>query len=128
MPSGWPPVPLSNPGENNKSRGLESDNLPKEPVKAENAKVVNKCTISPFTNLYLPLLPFNPPTSMREQESLDKNWATELCDRLDQLIASESSSRQYSHADRHEKRGAPGDSDYMNNYDARKYCRECALF
>ncbi|OPJ79346.1 hypothetical protein AV530_013169 [Patagioenas fasciata monilis] len=68
MPSGWPPVPLPNPGENNKSKGLESDNLPKEPVKDANAKVVNKCTITPFTNLYLPLPSFNPPTSTREQK------------------------------------------------------------
>ncbi|OPJ82446.1 hypothetical protein AV530_010276 [Patagioenas fasciata monilis] len=106
MPSGWPPVPLPNSGENSKSRELESDNLPKEPVKAENAKVINKCTISPFTNLYLPLLPFNPPTSMREQkESLDKNWTTELCDRLDQLIASETNSRQCGHADRDWEKG-----------------------
>ncbi|XP_071662293.1 uncharacterized protein [Patagioenas fasciata] len=129
MPSGWPPVPLPNTGENSNSRGSESDNLPKEPVKAENAKVVNKCTISPFTHLYLPLRSFNPPTSTREQkESLDKNWTTELCDRLDQLIASESNSWQCSHGDRDGKGGAPGGSGYTNNYDARKYWRECALF
>ncbi|OPJ81018.1 hypothetical protein AV530_004375 [Patagioenas fasciata monilis] len=93
MPSGCPPTLLPNPDENSKE--LESDNLPKEPVKAENAKAVNKCTISPFTNLYLPLPPFNPPTSTREQKELpDKNWAKELCEGLDQLLASESSSWQ----------------------------------
>ncbi|OPJ82185.1 hypothetical protein AV530_008535 [Patagioenas fasciata monilis] len=129
MASGWPPTLLSNPDENNKSEGLEKDDLPKESVKAENAKAGNKCTIRPFTNLYLPLLPFNPPTSTREQkESLDKNWTKELCERLDQLIARESSSRQCSHADCDRKGGAPEDSGYTNNYDARKYWRECALF
>ncbi|OPJ71001.1 hypothetical protein AV530_017320 [Patagioenas fasciata monilis] len=129
MPSGCPPTLLPNPDENNKSKGLESDNLPKEPVKTENAKVVNKCTTSPSTNLRPPLLSYNPPTSRREQkESLDKNWTKQLCERLDQLIASESSSRQCGHADRDGKWGAPGDSGYANNYDARKYWRERALF
>ncbi|OPJ69688.1 hypothetical protein AV530_012676 [Patagioenas fasciata monilis] len=111
MPSGWPPVPLPNTDENNKSRGLESDNLPKEPVKAENAKVVNQCTISPFTNLYLPLPPFNPSTSTREQkEPLNKNWTKELRERLDKLIVSESNSRQCGHADCDKKGDEPGDS------------------
>ncbi|OPJ86979.1 hypothetical protein AV530_014891 [Patagioenas fasciata monilis] len=120
MPSGCLPTLLPNPDENSESKGLESDNLPKEPVKAENAKLVNKCTISTFTNLYPPLWSFNPPTSMREQkESLDKNWTKELCDKLDQLIASESNSRQCGHADRDGKGGAPGNSGYTHNYDAR---------
>ncbi|OPJ78407.1 hypothetical protein AV530_003250 [Patagioenas fasciata monilis] len=45
MPRGWPPVPSPNPGENSESRGLESDDSPKEPAKAENAKVVNKAIV-----------------------------------------------------------------------------------
>ncbi|XP_065718033.1 uncharacterized protein [Patagioenas fasciata] len=96
LPSGWPPVPSHDPRETKKSKELESDNLSKGLVKVENAKVINKCNINSFTDPCLSSPPFNPPTSMREQkESPDKNWAKELCERSDQLLASESNSQQY---------------------------------
>ncbi|XP_071666164.1 uncharacterized protein [Patagioenas fasciata] len=96
LPSGWPPVPSHDPGETKKSKELESDNLSKGLVKVENAKVVDKCNINSFTDLCPPSPLSILLTPTREQkEPPDKNWAKELCERSDQLLASESNSQQY---------------------------------
>ncbi|XP_064901107.1 uncharacterized protein LOC135577188 [Columba livia] len=99
--SRWAPIPSHDPEETKQSKELESDNLSKELVKADNAKVINKSNISPFTDSCPPLPPSIPLTPTPEEKQLpDRSWAKELCEKSDQLLASESNSQQRGHADR----------------------------